>query len=586
MVEQSAQHPSTWFSVRVLSDNAIIKLQPTAMKLAQEEQPSEIRNKSASPKSSQKSSREEQPSPILMNYSTPESRLRSGSYDSTEGRPRSGSIDTSHAHSLCLGAEVVIRATDNVIQVQPLATFIFQIFPFLLLNEYFVSLSMDLQRTPHLVGQIGYVHEVPVHPATWFKVRFNDGSLHTFRPSALRLSSVPEEEMVESTSYGTINATKRREREAPIVKRAPAVRPSNFATISSGSDFEMRSGATVRIVNGRWCGQIANVLHSSNGWVQLTTNLGDIAKRATDLQLIMPSSQRTDSSVRMATAIRPARLHKSNRFGRADDEDGDLSCGVDFLGQTPEPCTDNDENDDEEDSEDLEEIPDIWKSLDLPMIKPAKVKARRAHIKRFVNKQAAKLKSRNRPNLKYWLERIRGTKESPIEKSRPDCCPVCKTEKWTGGRYCWNATCTASPAFSKHGPLTSRSRQQLLPSFNLKSPSDAKKSTLTSVPESQFATADISSVKRLVYSSLSSVGLIQNSELSVFPDSTSEAYSVAGSHTLDDDMLGMRKRPREDSLSLTDCEVHTPERNLNTDNLTADQAAIEIEYLHCDGSCI
>ena len=58
-----------------------------------------------------------------------------------------------------------------------------------------------MQRTPHLVGQIGYIREVPVHPATWFKVTLSDGSVATFRPSALRLSSQPEEEMVENSPY-------------------------------------------------------------------------------------------------------------------------------------------------------------------------------------------------------------------------------------------------------------------------------------------------------------------------------------------------------------------------------------------------
>ena len=33
-----------------------------------------------------------------------------------------------------------------------------------------------LQRVPHLVGCIGTVREVPVHPNTWFKIEFSDGN--------------------------------------------------------------------------------------------------------------------------------------------------------------------------------------------------------------------------------------------------------------------------------------------------------------------------------------------------------------------------------------------------------------------------
>jgi hypothetical protein len=42
------------------------------------------------------------------------------------------------------------------------------------------------QKYPMYVGQIGTIVKVPVHPITWFKVKFDDGNTVTFRPSALQ----------------------------------------------------------------------------------------------------------------------------------------------------------------------------------------------------------------------------------------------------------------------------------------------------------------------------------------------------------------------------------------------------------------
>jgi len=55
-----------------------------------------------------------------------------------------------------------------------------------------------MNRSPQLVGQIGTVVAVPVHPVTWFKVEFDDKTLHTFRPSALKAIPVGATESSEA----------------------------------------------------------------------------------------------------------------------------------------------------------------------------------------------------------------------------------------------------------------------------------------------------------------------------------------------------------------------------------------------------
>jgi len=368
--------------------------------------------------------------------------------------------------------------------------------------------------------------------------------------------------MAELTTYTALN-TKRREREAQqVLKRVNPVRPQANPT---GSDFEFRSGATVRITNGRLSGQIATVLHSSNGWVQLTSNLGEIAKRAGDLELIEAASQSADS---FPGTVRTARFQRTGRFGHTGDDDFDQGHGIDYLGQTPDPCTDSDGATDDDDEEQEDEIPDIWRALDIPMVTPAKAKARRAHIKKYVNKQAARLKSRNRPNLKYWLDRISGgtTKEQTQENIVPvDCCPVCKTAKWTGGKYCWNGSCSLSPAFARVNRLTSQARQQLL-SVGEVSYDTTTQSAFATPSILKSATENVNSPKSF-QSPLKPFAEPIQSSLSVHP-SLSHVFSSAPLYTFDD-MLGMRKRPREDSVSLTDCEARTPERNLSGDDLIA-----------------
>lgn len=130
---------------------------------------------------------------------------------------------------------------------------------------------------PHLAGQIGYVKEVPVHPATWFKVRFPDGSVSTFRPSALRLSSQKEEEMSEISPYRPL--------PSGLSKHTAKLLPS---AVSSNSDF--KPGMVVRVNYGKNYGLTGKVLSASNGFVHLHTSSGFLTKRSSDLDVVEDAS--------------------------------------------------------------------------------------------------------------------------------------------------------------------------------------------------------------------------------------------------------------------------------------------------------
>ena len=132
-IEHVPQHPSTWFTLRLASNNQQIKLQQTALKLLAV--PKELKNNHRSQNSGNSNNFAVTDEFInkKMHYELPAGgscakvkdgasvvtigRPRSNSYDSAEKRSRSNSIDTSHVHTLTLGAEVVIRATENVLQV-------------------------------------------------------------------------------------------------------------------------------------------------------------------------------------------------------------------------------------------------------------------------------------------------------------------------------------------------------------------------------------------------------------------------------------------------------------------------------------
>lgn len=247
-VKETPVHPNTWFTVNVI-DGRSVKFQPTALSAVDE---SEVGD-------------EEVPPPIYDSKGNQKGQHKGGKgapgqdkvpdsdgTDADGGSPTSGGdrggAGASHAQSLHKGSRVMIHRTENV-----------------------------SQRAPQLIGQTGIVTEVPQHPNTWFKVQFEDGKIYTFRPSALRLATKADAKALQT-------------------KRAAQAKDFGETTLLSSIDADTWVNQTVRIKGGRFAGYTGRVLRSGNGWVQLATSMGEVAKRAYELQLLPEGADAEGSS--------------------------------------------------------------------------------------------------------------------------------------------------------------------------------------------------------------------------------------------------------------------------------------------------
>jgi hypothetical protein len=186
----------------------------------------------------------------------------------------------------------------------------------LILNNDNVS-----QRAPQYIGQVGTVKDVPVHPATWFKIQFADGQIMTFRPTALEVLSDEDDSTPPRTQVATATPVKRARDDAPGEKDAgdekkkkkslpgnrsetdspdPSVASTTSASIfpangngvngsqvllsSTDPDTWINKVVSVRV--GKDEGLTGRILRSGNGWVQIATGTGEIAKRAYDLYIV------------------------------------------------------------------------------------------------------------------------------------------------------------------------------------------------------------------------------------------------------------------------------------------------------------
>jgi hypothetical protein len=262
IVEHAPIHPSTWFTIKMM-DGRSIKLQTTAMKhVAKNDSRSQmVQNILTIPAQRPFSSSSATPigrfnsclyiNQTILAFGTSitsamfpnDLHLQLSDIPKENHRPRSNSnIGIAH---FTKGVSVIILRTDNV-----------------------------LHRVPHLVGVVGIIKEVPVHPITWFKIEFPSGQIATFRPSAFKLNDGKDEEVHRPSKKPTAFST---------TYNQLYTKKTSTKDKEKSNDFEYTVGMHVSIRSGELSGESGEVLKSSNGWIQVLTPLGRVAKRAHEL---------------------------------------------------------------------------------------------------------------------------------------------------------------------------------------------------------------------------------------------------------------------------------------------------------------
>lgn len=366
---------------------------------------------------------------------------------SPTGRPRSNSYSSS-VKDFQIGTKVVIIETENVIQ-----------------------------RAQHLIGKIGTICEVPVHPATWFKVEFPDHPVVTFRPSAFRvvgsdydldsfelpsnptlyMKSTPKVHHRKpkhklrhytSNSLGSIDFRQfYDEDDNDSITTANTSATSRTAELGSDNnnnnnnngngnhhadakhkpiildtvDPEVWVGCQVKVIGGKNHLEEGVIVRTGNGWVQITTTGGEyVAKRAHELEVLAfpqgisrPLASSHTTQRKKLTANGSSSNNRGFNYNYNDD-------GKPRPRRLMKPSEDG-YGDSQYSS--YNESPHWSRELRKAIYIPENYSCNTQHIN---------------PHL------YAGIIASSLPTTTP-CCPHCHEEMWPGSKLCWNENCWNSP---------------------------------------------------------------------------------------------------------------------------------------------